>query len=83
MAAAKKKQEPTATPTSPGGVAVGDLVWLADRSNGRITEHLAKVTVVRASGELTLLVRDNGTETRHDAVKPWADGSVIGWWRAR
>jgi hypothetical protein len=83
MAAAKKKQEPTATPTSPGGVAVGDLVWFADRSNGRTTEHLGKIAAIGRDGALALVVRDQGEERRFEDVKPWVADAVRGWWRAR
>lgn len=64
------------------GLKPGDYVWMADRSNGRVVEHLATVVLVKPD-TLTLMVTDNGNPTRIADVAPWGSDSVLGWWRAK
>ena len=69
-------------PAVTDGLKPGDYVWMADRSNGRVVEHLATVVLVKPD-TLTLLVKDNGTPNRIAYVAPWSSSSVIGWWRTK
>lgn len=68
--------------TPKDGPAIGDRVWFADRSNGRLTEHLATVERAHSPTSLRLKVRDQGEERTFDAVSPWKSDSLQGWWKA-
>ena len=63
------------------GLAAGDHVWFADRSNGRLTEHLATVDKVIGPTSLRLKVIDQGELRVFDAIGPWGNDSIQGWWR--
>ena len=63
------------------GPRIDDHVWFADRSHGRMTEHLATVIGVDSPTVLKLKVIDQGEARVFETVSPWNSDSICGWWK--
>ena len=66
-------------------VAIGELVWFADRRHGRCTENIARITAINPDGTVALTTTIQGVLELTPAVSEWKrdEKTIMGWWKAK